>query len=192
MTGGINWGEVTAVVSIVGHVYVALLLLFLFFTTFSVINIVTGVFVDGAIKMSDSDRSTLLEKEKAEKAQASCRFMELLMMMDTDDAGTLSYDRWQASLKNPDVLAYMRALGINVRESDALFDVLDRDSDGTIDVVEFVEGMFTFEGEAKNSDMQLLRLQVKKVLHMLDEVGAHFNIKHPSSREARRTVKICP
>merc|ERR1711988_1365241 len=54
--GGINWGDITVLLSGPGWAFEGIIILYTFFTIFAVINIVTGVFVDGAIELAKRDR----------------------------------------------------------------------------------------------------------------------------------------
>merc|ERR1712093_318170 len=50
VTGGISWGEPAAIIDLDGPIYLQVYMFYIFFVFFSVLNIVTGVFVDGAIQ----------------------------------------------------------------------------------------------------------------------------------------------
>ena len=61
ITGGMNWGDASRLVRHPGEFviigYVCLMM-------FAVLNIVNGVFVDGAIDLANRDRETMLQKQK--------------------------------------------------------------------------------------------------------------------------------
>ena len=57
LTGGISWAEIAAICETIGLVYFYTYFVYMFFMYFSVLNIVTGVFVDSAIQRGNSARS---------------------------------------------------------------------------------------------------------------------------------------
>merc|ERR1712113_1065585 len=85
MTGGISWGEPAEVIAVCGLIYHLLYTYFIFFTFFSILNIVTGVFVDSAIQKADSDRAMILQKAYTERKSIQEQLTLFLNKMDEDD-----------------------------------------------------------------------------------------------------------
>jgi len=172
MTGGRNWGEYAQILAPVGWDAVAIVVMFIFFTAFSVVNIVTGVFVDGAIEMSKSDRMLMLEKRMHQTSEIAGQLLELLIEMDSDQNGYISYDEFMRALERRDVQDFLVALDINASEASTLFQMLDANGDGHVDLVEFVDGMSLLKGEAKSSDIQILLMHVRTMICMFrDQYG---------------------
>merc|ERR1712217_302720 len=99
------------------------------------------------------------------------------MGMDEDGSGCITYDEWRNSLDRKDVRDYMSALDIDMSEADVLFSLLDRDGDGHIDLVEFVEGMHRLKGEAKSSDIQLLIMQGRQMMCLCQDLRDILNLE---------------
>merc|ERR1712151_865431 len=98
MTGGISWGEPADVLEVAGIVYWALYTYFIFFTFFSILNIVTGVFVDSAIQKADGDRAMILQKAYTERKSIQEQLTLLLNNMDEDNSGFLTLEEWKQAL----------------------------------------------------------------------------------------------
>merc|ERR1712217_361867 len=163
ITGGVNWGEVAGLAAHLGGFYVLVVTIFIFFTAFSVVNIVTGVFVDAAIEMTKTDRLAMLERSEHEKTAVAEQLIYLLTEMDSDSNGVLDYHEFEKSLQRKDVRDYLAAMDIDVGNACKLFSRMDRDGNGCVDVVEFVQGMWQVKGQAKAADVKMVLEQVRKL-----------------------------
>jgi len=56
ISGG-DWGELSQVLADVGGLYILLWVVYISFTVFGLLNILTGIFVDIAMKKAESDHS---------------------------------------------------------------------------------------------------------------------------------------
>lgn len=166
MSGGVSWGDVTTPLMKVGKFYFLIAMVYVFFSIFSVLNIVTGVFVDGAIELAKQDRSMIVTKRIQSRDASAQHLAELLREMDTDGNDTLTQEEFKASLERKDVAEYLDALSVDSTEAELLFMLLDKDGDGCVDIEEFVAGMQKLQGEAKSFDIHLLMHANRQVLYM--------------------------
>merc|ERR1712113_12547 len=90
MTGGIDWADPAASVELTGWGYFYLFGFFVFFTFFSVLNIVTGVFVDSAIQKANNDRAMILQKSVNARKNCAQALNELFKDIDTDNSGYIT------------------------------------------------------------------------------------------------------
>merc|ERR1712217_953277 len=96
-------------------------------------------------------------KESKNHAQS---LTELLEEIDTDGSHTISREEWKAALESEQILACMKALGVEDESVWDLFEMLDVFQTNEVDIHEFVRGMKHLKGPATSFDMQL-------VLHIL-------------------------
>merc|ERR1719401_2306625 len=94
MTGGRNWGEIANIIAYAGFAYGGLVALYVFINLFSVLNIVTGVFVDGAIELAKRDRSMMVDKQSQIREASLNHLVALLTEMDDDCDGIISKDEF--------------------------------------------------------------------------------------------------
>jgi len=174
ITGGLNWGVAAEVISHTGLVYFYLFCAFVFFCTFSFLNIITGVFVENAIELARYDRHLLEEKDTQNREIFSHQVLTLLKEIDADRSGTITFAEFSEALSLKPVHKFMQALNIDTSEAAALFAVMDRDSSGHVDIWEFVDGMNRLRGEAKSFDIQLLMLRVDNIMKALESQGGHW------------------
>jgi len=192
MTGGRDWGELSSLIGNAGMFYSAVLTLFVFVNLFSVLNIVTGVFVDGAIELAKRDRSMMIEKQNNSRAAIRKHLVALLSQLDHNGDGALSKDEFFSAMAQAEVQDFMDALGIDPDNAVEVFLLLDEDGDGMVTLQEFVVGMERIRGESKSIDIQMLRLYIKRIA---DEVafmrGMHSQLltRIPLVQEPRPTSK---
>lgn len=170
ITDGAPWSDVAQASWSLGWAYFCTMLFFVFFTTFSVLNVVLGVFVDGVIEMANSDRTMILQKKAQEKNACAEHLIALLVEIDTDRSGCISFEEFSNSLVRKDIRDSFEALEIDVSDAERLFSVLDQDGNCKVDAIEFVEGMRKLKGEAKSSDMQMLILDIIQVGRQCEHV----------------------
>lgn len=77
-----------------------------------------------------------------------------------------------------EVKEFMQALSIDLDDASNMFSLLDRNGDGTVDIVEFVMGMEKLRGEAKSSDIHFLIAQCGYITDLLkhQQVGHVWGI----------------
>jgi len=143
---------------------------FIFFTFFSVLNIVTGVFVDGAIQQANDDRSLRLMQQEKEHKEYVQALMDLLFDIDADGSGYITREEWDGEVSNWNVQANMLLLGVNGDDADRLFNLLDTGGDGVLSIPEFVEGMQRLKGPAQSIDVHVLISRVDHLIALSEHV----------------------
>eukprot|EP00927_Polykrikos_kofoidii_P006669 TRINITY_DN12699_c0_g1_i3.p1 TRINITY_DN12699_c0_g1~~TRINITY_DN12699_c0_g1_i3.p1 ORF type:complete len:636 (-),score=92.64 TRINITY_DN12699_c0_g1_i3:108-2015(-) len=176
MTGGLDWGEaadISLTISMADHI---VFLGFMFFTFFSVLNIVTGVFVDGAIQHANGDR--YLRSIQAEEQQAAYfeDLRDLLLVMDTDGDGVISLEEWTATVEMKAVQVLLETLDIKITDTMDLFAMLDINGDGEVCIYELLSGFSKIKGSAHSVDLHAAMSYVvtikDTVAKIADAVGA--------------------
>merc|ERR1719401_2250698 len=94
MTGGRNWGEIANIIAYAGFAYGGLVALYVFINLFSVLNIVTGVFVDGAIELAKRDRSMMVDKQQKIREASVQHLVMLLTEIDADGDGHITREEF--------------------------------------------------------------------------------------------------
>jgi len=185
LCSGVSWEAPARATQAMGRPYFECFLFYVFFTFFSVLNIVTGVFVDGAIQRGNSDRATMIEHTMMVQRKYASSLRQLLEEIDQDGSGVISHQEWVEAQKNENLIACMSALGVGGSSVDVLWEILDSDGDGCVDIHEFVNGMMHLKGGATAIDMhQCLRL----LRALVDDTRALVETKQRRKR-VRRTLE---
>jgi len=167
MSGGISWGMASQPMRGPGWLLEAIVISFVFFMVFAVANIVNGVFVDGAIELSKRDRSVMMQKQKDEQASKELHVINLLTLMDRDGDQLITFDEFIESLEQQQVRDYISALDVDVTDAKVFFQMLDKDGNGCVDIMEFTTGMQKFRGEAKSVDIHMMLHENKKLFKLV-------------------------
>jgi len=191
MTGGVSWGEVADPLRPIGSVFFLLFLLYIFCMLFSVLNIVTGVFVDSSIQIAQRDRDVLMTKSERDREAMIRNLLCLLDDIDEDKDGFISKE--EAARPMHGVRDQLEALDIRFEDMELMVDVLDSNGDGRIDIQEFVDGLQALHGEAKRSDIRIVLLHTQHILDLfvgvLNVVGLYDVVfQHALTRKQSRSV----
>lgn len=106
----------------------AIFIMYSLFAVLVLLNLVTGVFVDGAMRLSRADK----EIELLEKAY------KLFRSTDDDDSGDITWSEFRSRLRSPEMSSFFEALEISVTRADDLFHIIDSSQD-TRDEAGFAE-----------------------------------------------------
>lgn len=74
---------------------------------------------------------------------------ELFLEADDDGSGTISAEEFEAHLKDPQMLMYLKAIDVNPEEARHLFSLLDTELNGEIEAEALVNGCLRLQGSAK-------------------------------------------
>mmetsp|Transcript_21677 Transcript_21677/g.50684 ORF Transcript_21677/g.50684 Transcript_21677/m.50684 type:complete len:783 (+) Transcript_21677:100-2448(+) len=180
---GISWEKLVDVLSPVGAGYVAVLLFFVAVSIFAVMNVVTGVFVSTAIHVAQQDKESLIQEEIRNKEWYLKQMRQVFHEVDTNESGTLSLEEFEEALQDERVVAYLNAMSLDFADVKTLFVLLDRDTNGTIDIDEFFAGCLRFKGEARSIDIAKLQYELEWVMYNLATLlhGENFDENLPAT-----------
>eukprot|EP00415_Alexandrium_ostenfeldii_P002841 UN2841 len=92
------------------------------------------------------------------------------MRFDTSGDGAVNWDEFQEALANPVMRQYLSTLDLDVVDLESLFKLLD-DGDGMVQSEEFVRGLSTLRGQAKNVDLLTLMKNVEKMGEIVERLA---------------------
>merc|ERR1712139_187566 len=81
---------------------------------------------------------------------------------DQDGDSNLTKQEFSDSLKRPDVIRALHEVDIDFNNAENLFDILDYDGSGSIDMTEFKRGCLRACGEAKAKDVLAVQCDLWK------------------------------
>mmetsp|Transcript_36859 Transcript_36859/g.80840 ORF Transcript_36859/g.80840 Transcript_36859/m.80840 type:complete len:490 (-) Transcript_36859:121-1590(-) len=158
-------------------------------TTFAIVNVLVAVMVENVVSTAIKDAEDLERQAEAERVKACGNILQVFTMADTDGNRELSASEFQAALMKPEVKRWLAQLGIDVRQAQQLFDVLDYDTSGVLDFEEFVEGVMKARGPANAQDVLAVQYDVwrseAKLKTRIDSVGKEVE---SSRKEIRRQI----
>lgn len=153
LTGGDDWRNL---IGVLGGDSVVNLLIFIFwiaFATLVLLNLVTGVFVEGAQRILKEDK----EKEVIRMAA------KLFQSLETGNDRALDFDEFRKQLDEGKLKGYCAAVGISPDEAGELFRLLDKKGKGRLLVGDFVDGCLRLRGPARSLDLCSVALSLREL-----------------------------
>lgn len=191
-TNGVSWQDVYRPLEHSGHANTYAI--FLFFTAFvhlAVLNVVTGTFVQSAIDSATNDREIAVMMQMATKKQQVENIRELFRDIDQDHSEEISIDELVMLLSNERTVAFLESLDIGETDAWNLFQLLDEDMSGLIDIEEFVQGCLQLRGPAKAIHIAQVNLANKAMQRSLTKALAQIEtqIAGLSKAQQRQTTR---
>mmetsp|Transcript_123514 Transcript_123514/g.308651 ORF Transcript_123514/g.308651 Transcript_123514/m.308651 type:complete len:630 (+) Transcript_123514:45-1934(+) len=163
ISGGRNWGTFVDPLIEVGPFHAGLFIAFISFSFFGVLNIVTSVFVECAMQSTQRHRDLLVEEKKAFELGHLKHMRTIFREIDIDQSGSVEYLELKQRLADNNALRdYFRALELNATDTLTLFELLDQDESGSLDIDEFCDGCMRLKGDARAFDINFMIQQSRK------------------------------
>jgi hypothetical protein len=161
ITGGVDWGNLIevfehdstyAITAFTFSTYVA-------FATLVMLNLVTGVFVEGAQRIVKKDKDADLMRQVC----------KAFGRVDDDDSLAISHEEFMAHSGDGYLDSYFTALDLNKQQAESLFLLLDVNGDQSLSVNEFVRGCMRLRGPARSIDLAALAHDFQHVTMKVQE-----------------------
>lgn len=179
MSGGDDWGNFySALVALPFHNRV-LFVAFIGFAQITVLNIVTGVFVNSAMETDQNDKEIIIEEELQRKKEYLEAMGEIFLQMDEDETGKITYDEFVKVLDDEKVVAYFNVMKLDITDAEKVFHMLDvdeadEDADPGVDIMEFLDGCYRLQGESRALDMKIMQFEMEKITKWLPEMQVNL------------------
>merc|ERR1719469_908273 len=129
------------------------LLVFLVLTTFSIMNVIIAVIVESTMEQANNNRAEIVRRQEEELRKAGDKVAEVFQRTDADGNGQITKDEFLEALQRADVNDYLVEVGVDARQAENFFDILDFDGSGTLDAREFTSGVLRSRGQAQAKDV---------------------------------------
>ncbi|CAE7473463.1 SCN8A [Symbiodinium natans] len=160
-TGGFDWERSLHLLELTGSVGSWAWLFYIAFFNFALFNVLTGMFVDHAMKWSQSDNQNLITEHRSQELQDASRLQRLCEAIDTETTGRISWEDFEAFVSDESALIYLASLGLEIHDAKTFFDMLAGvASDKYIDIDTFVKGCMRMKGPATSIDMLSMAYEV--------------------------------
>merc|ERR1740130_2653197 len=126
-------------------------------------NVVTGVFVESALKSAKEDKDFFMINN----------MREVFCEANGGITGIMTWEMFESQIDRPNMQEYFKAIDVDPSEAKGLFRLLDLDGSGSIDAEEFLSGCLRLRGPAKALDLALLMHEVRRLVTKMQE-QKHF------------------
>merc|ERR1719221_1035613 len=180
VSGGRDWSYMLEALEPLQGEYVITFLVFVTFVILALLNVITAAFVETAMQRSQSDRELMVQQEIENKSGFVAVMQQVFEELDANNSGALSLEEFERHIDDDKITAYLSTLGVDVQHVRTLFQLLDVDQTGEVDIDEFVSGCLRLKGGAKSLDLAILIYEMGWVRHNLQSlqklVGDHFTL----------------
>jgi len=137
---------------------------------FSCVSVVTAVFMQETFKVSTRDNHNMIISKERLRIDTFSKLSQLFDWADSDDNGLLAYDEFHGMVEDHDARIWLSAMELDVDDPKILFQLLDEDDTGTLDMAEFIKGISRLKGGAKALDMYRLQRHVRNLSRQLEHM----------------------
>jgi voltage-gated sodium channel len=195
-TGGKDWGTFYDILEPCGSLTCMLYLFFIAFTQIAVMNILTGIFVENAMKHAEPDKdSRYLDMLRQQTHEVKALFA-LCKEIDVDNSGTISMTEVTRMLHEEDssFRKHFFEMGLRPLEIECFFEMMTAAGSGdAVELGHFVHGITKMRGQATSIDLQRLLYQVKVMHTQVDAIATivkdYSEVPSKSSPKSKDAMK---
>lgn len=144
ITGGLDWEmAVRPLMDHVGSEMGVLYVLYITFTVFAMLNVVTGVFIESVMKHANREN----------EIRTMANVQHLFKHLDVDSRGEITWEKFEQSLHKNEMREFFKTIDVDIRHAKNLFEVLDVDGSGSINAAEFMDGCLRIWSPTKGLDL---------------------------------------
>lgn len=177
ITGGIDWADAYVPLRDVSLLALSLMNLYIVIGFFTILNVVTGVFVNTAIESASADKDIATLKQMEKRAENMTSLIEVFKDIDETHHNQVSIEDLEEAFSQNKLSTFMESLGISTDDVWGLFLLLDADGNGVVDLDEFVNGCMQLRGPAKSLQIakmsfenKLTRQAIKNLTDQIQDV----------------------
>merc|ERR1712217_532962 len=130
VTGGVSWWEIEKILLDISVGDGCLFVVFVSIMILILLNIITGIFVNDAIESAQLDRDVLSQAELTKERALVRDLQRFFADLDADNSGTIARKEFDMIMKVPDFSSFFTALGIDLSNFEAIFELFDVDGTG--------------------------------------------------------------
>lgn len=120
ISGGLEWSEAAASITDVNFTFGVVWTIYIGFTLFGILNVLTGIFCDAAMQAASADRSNIIQSQLQERADLVQTVRQVFQESDADGSGRVTRDEFLNIMKNEELVAQLHALGVDIDEANGL------------------------------------------------------------------------
>lgn len=143
---------------------------FMFYSlvTIALLNVLTSMIVAVAVSHTDENTEFMWDMEHKTRQVQLTKLGKLFQVLDTDGGGTLSRLELEAWLDEDQIMNVFKECEIPFEEAFELFDLIDRDQTGELDIDEFLGACSRIRGDCKSKDVHTVKLATECINIKMD------------------------
>ncbi|CAK9020783.1 unnamed protein product [Durusdinium trenchii] len=172
-----NWPtNARPVIEAVSPLFALFYLGYITIIVFALIRVISALFLKDTLDAAQSDADLAVVDKKERRRVYVEKLEALFTAIDVNQTGMITEQQLASVLSLPNIHAYLETLDLDVKESAALFKLLD-DGDGEVTLHEFINGIMHCKGEARAIDQVLMHSELRLVAKRLDGLCMHVGFE---------------
>jgi len=192
ISNGVSWGNVMDPLTVVDNTFIGLFLAYISIVFFGVLNVVSAVFVESAMASQAHYKDLRIYESRKAKTELVRHMKEVFRQIDEDGSGEISFEEMDHFLTDPKLKEYVESLEISVEDTAMLFQLMDDDDSGVVDIEEFCSGLMRLQGDAKSFDVQLLIFEMNKFQKRWDKFVTYVELMFDAIIEQTHCAEQTP
>eukprot|EP00448_Togula_jolla_P042465 CAMPEP_0170569922 /NCGR_PEP_ID=MMETSP0224-20130122/823_1 /TAXON_ID=285029 /ORGANISM="Togula jolla, Strain CCCM 725" /LENGTH=541 /DNA_ID=CAMNT_0010892141 /DNA_START=160 /DNA_END=1781 /DNA_ORIENTATION=+ len=186
MTGDSWASDIARTMSIdYGGVPKLMLMIYYFFTAIGLLNVVTGIVVERVSATTNEDAEVVREVRRKLQQDSENILREIFGQLDEDSSSGVSLEEFQILCREEDVQYSLQSMGLKTTEAVRLFKQLDADTNGLVDVDEFIAGCLRLREAPLTGDIleegSRTRRLCRVILRKLDRLEGNIRRSYAAS-----------
>mmetsp|Transcript_32046 Transcript_32046/g.95327 ORF Transcript_32046/g.95327 Transcript_32046/m.95327 type:complete len:537 (+) Transcript_32046:2-1612(+) len=184
VTGGNDWGYYYDMMAQTSGMTGMIFVFYTAFYYFGIFNLLTGIFVDKAVRASRPDGDLQLVESRGTQDWVIEGFMDVLLEIDPTSDGFLNDTVIHPLLQHESGQAYLQHMAIENKHALVVYNSL-RVVDQRVPMAEFVTGCLRVRGSAITVDLHQIAFGLARVDRLVSELK-HNQHNHPGHHAAPR------
>jgi len=179
VTGGDDWGPFYDILKPSGVVNCIVFYFFIVFSEVALFNIVTGVFIEHAMKLGQPEINAYLFEQRRQNLADAQALRDVFAALDVDHSGTISAEEFDERFQhNEEIKARLAVMGLSIRDAAQFFKMLVGGRRGMeVDLDFFVDCCLKMKGGASSVDVQSLAFEVNLIQQYLQSFGEEMRLR---------------
>lgn len=171
-----SWSQVFArPILKVQPLFFIVFLLFLFLTTFGILNIIVGVIVENTLNAAKQNQELQERRMQRQLRQELESIRRLFEEADADGSGTLERSEFVEILSDPTVQQTLTRMEVPVEDPGMLFEILDPSGTDSLSFPTFAQGVLRVKGPPTQLDMKTMQLGVANISRRVTKVEQYLD-----------------
>jgi len=166
VTGGSDWEVLAAPIRTADPFFYSLFFFYIAFAALAVLNVLTGMFVDTAMKVAQQDQENVAG-EMLSLPQVD-HFRQFVEQKDVATPGCISAEMIAKNQEDPIVESFKKVLEISEEDFKRVFTMMDAEKRGLVDLEEFIKGCCHANGGVSGLDVVFMMTQMQHMSRRLD------------------------
>jgi len=162
-----GWSEIARVLAKYSSGAASLISCFIFFslTTWGLMNMVAAVMIEATVGKALHHLENYVKITAAERYAAIKKICDCFFRTGVDTHGLLHKNQFIEALDDKEFVNRLHDVGVDLRQAHTLFDLLDCDQSGALNLNEFTEGVLDARGSGHAMDVLRLKYDLQRSFH---------------------------